>query len=64
MISIFRYRGPNESGIYIDDSVALGHARLSIIGLDSGVQPIANERKLSGSSITAKLSIIPIKDRS
>ena len=45
MISIFRYRGPNESGIYIDDSIALGHARLSIIGLDSGVQPIANERE-------------------
>lgn len=43
MISIFRYRGPNESGIYIDDHAALGHARLSIIGLDGGIQPIANE---------------------
>lgn len=43
MISIFRYRGPNESGIYLDDAVALGHARLSIIGLDDGMQPIANE---------------------
>ncbi len=43
MISILRHRGPEESGIYIDDNIGLGHARLSIIGLDDGTQPICNE---------------------
>lgn len=43
MISLFRYRGPNESGIYLDDDITLGHVRLSIIGIDGGVQPICNE---------------------
>ncbi|MFH1718751.1 MAG: asparagine synthase (glutamine-hydrolyzing), partial [Planctomycetota bacterium] len=39
------HRGPDESGIYLDDRVGLGHARLSIIDLSSGVQPIHNEDK-------------------
>jgi len=43
MISVLRHRGPDETGIYIDPQVALGHARLSIVGLGSGTQPISNE---------------------
>lgn len=43
MIGIINYRGPDESGIYVDDSIGLGHARLSIIDLAGGVQPIHNE---------------------
>ena len=43
MISPLRYRGPDESGVYLDDEVALGHLRLSIIGIDGGTQPICNE---------------------
>ena len=43
MISPLRYRGPDESGIYLDDEIALGHLRLSIIGIDGGTQPICNE---------------------
>jgi asparagine synthase (glutamine-hydrolysing) len=43
MISAQRHRGPDETGIYIDDRVAMGHARLSIIGLGDGTQPICNE---------------------
>jgi len=43
MISILRYRGPDESGVYLDDDCALGHLRLSIIGIDGGTQPICNE---------------------
>ncbi|MHC4681973.1 MAG: asparagine synthetase B family protein, partial [Planctomycetota bacterium] len=31
--------------VYLDDQVGLGHARLSIIDLTSGVQPIHNEDK-------------------
>ncbi|MBN2593263.1 MAG: asparagine synthase (glutamine-hydrolyzing) [Sedimentisphaerales bacterium] len=45
MIGALCHRGPDETGIYIDDQVALGHARLSIIDLSSGVQPIHNEDK-------------------
>jgi asparagine synthase (glutamine-hydrolysing) len=45
MISSIYHRGPDESGIYCDDWVGLGHARLSIIDLSSGSQPIHNEDK-------------------
>ena len=45
MTGVLRHRGPDESGVYIDDHVGLGHARLSIIDLSSGVQPIHNEDK-------------------
>ena len=43
MIGIIRHRGPDESGIYLDSHIGLGHARLSIIGLKGGGQPISNE---------------------
>ena len=45
MIGVLGHRGPDETGLYIDDHVGLGHARLSIIDLSSGVQPIHNEDK-------------------
>jgi asparagine synthase (glutamine-hydrolysing) len=37
------HRGPDDSGFYHDDHIALGQRRLSIIDLSSGRQPIANE---------------------
>jgi len=43
MISYLKHRGPDESGIYIDKWAGLGHTRLKIIDLDSGIQPIHNE---------------------
>lgn len=43
MISPLHYRGPDESGVYLDDDISLGHVRLSIIGIDGGTQPICNE---------------------
>ena len=43
MISILRHRGPDETGMYLDDRMAMGHTRLSIIGLGDGTQPICNE---------------------
>jgi asparagine synthase (glutamine-hydrolysing) len=43
MISVIRHRGPDETGIYVNSHVGLGHARLSIIGLEGGTQPISNE---------------------
>lgn len=37
------HRGPNSEGIWMDDSVALGMRRLSIIDLHTGDQPVFNE---------------------
>jgi len=39
------HRGPDAEGFYIDDDIALGHRRLSIIDLSKGDQPIYNEDK-------------------
>jgi len=43
MVAMVRYRGPDEFGAYFDDRCALGQARLSIIDLSSGSQPLCNE---------------------
>ena len=43
MNQIMEHRGPDGSGEYIDDKVALGHRRLSIIDISGGAQPIDNE---------------------
>lgn len=45
MVSIQKHRGPDETGAYIDDNIGLAHARLSIIDLKDGTQPIHNEDK-------------------
>ncbi len=37
---ILRHRGPDWSGIYADDHAVLAHERLSIVGVDSGAQPL------------------------
>jgi asparagine synthase (glutamine-hydrolysing) len=42
MIGIMRHRGPDEFGAWRDSSVFLGHARLSIIDLASGQQPMSS----------------------
>jgi asparagine synthase (glutamine-hydrolysing) len=45
MLGTIRHRGPDEFGIYRDAYVGLGSARLSIIDLSSGQQPIGNENE-------------------
>jgi asparagine synthase (glutamine-hydrolysing) len=50
MRDIAWYRGPDDSGIYVDGNVGLGHRRLSIIDLGGGHQPMTE--------ITRKLWII------
>src|SRR6478736_7033568 len=43
MLAMLRHRGPDEFGILLDQEVGLGSARLSIIDLSGGTQPITNE---------------------
>lgn len=46
MMDRIKHRGPDAEGKYIDDGIALGHRRLSIIDVsNSGDQPIFNEDK-------------------
>ncbi len=46
-LKTLKHRGPDEEGYYADkkNKVYLGHARLSIIDLNTGKQPIFNETK-------------------
>jgi asparagine synthase (glutamine-hydrolysing) len=43
MLARIQYRGPDESGIYINNNAALGSVRLSIIDIQSGQQPLSSE---------------------
>lgn len=43
MCGVLIHRGPDDSGLFLDGAVALGHRRLSIIDLNTGCQPIFNE---------------------
>jgi len=43
MLSVIRHRGPDDEGTYIDNHLAMGMRRLSIIDLPGGKQPISNE---------------------
>ena len=45
MIGMVQHRGPDAIGTYIDKRVGLAHARLSIIDLAGGQQPMHNEDK-------------------
>ena len=45
MADLIKHRGPDSDGYYVDDDIALGFRRLSIIDLESGSQPIYNEGK-------------------
>lgn len=46
MLRAMHHRGPDATGLYSSDQAGLGHARLSIIDLSGGHQPIHNETRL------------------
>ncbi|MBX6745449.1 MAG: asparagine synthetase B, partial [Acetobacteraceae bacterium] len=43
MVEAIAHRGPDDQDVLIRDDVALGHARLSIIDLAHGHQPMLDE---------------------
>lgn len=45
MMKAIKHRGPDGSGTYIDEYIALGHNRLAIIDIKDGIQPQYNEDK-------------------
>ena len=45
MTETITHRGPDSDGYYIDDFIAMGFRRLSIIDLEKGNQPIYNKNK-------------------
>lgn len=45
MLSFIVHRGPDQSGYFVDDVMAMGTVRLSIIDIKSGIQPLADENE-------------------
>ncbi len=45
MLRAMSHRGPDATGLYLGDACGLGHARLSIIDLSGGHQPMHNETR-------------------
>ena len=41
MLTAIRHRGPDASGVLVDDDAAFGHVRLSIIDPEGGHQPLS-----------------------
>ncbi len=45
MVGSLQHRGPDGTGVHTDNEIGLGHARLSIIDIAGGSQPMHNEDK-------------------
>jgi asparagine synthase (glutamine-hydrolysing) len=43
MRDVLTHRGPDESGLFIDNGIGLGHRRLSIVDVARGHQPMASD---------------------
>jgi len=43
MLGSIQHRGPDEFGLFVDHQACIGCARLSIVDLNTGQQPIPNE---------------------
>jgi len=45
MLSRIKHRGPDQSGIYLSDTIGLGSVRLSVIDIDTGGMPLSNSNE-------------------
>lgn len=43
MVASIRHRGPDGAGVHVNGPAGLGHARLSIIDLEGGAQPMSTQ---------------------
>jgi asparagine synthase (glutamine-hydrolysing) len=43
MLASVGHRGPDDRGVFVDGAVGFAHARLSIVDLEGGRQPLCNE---------------------
>ena len=50
MVRMLNHRGPDESGVFAEREIGLANARLSVIDLETGQQPMTHED--AGLSIT------------
>lgn len=51
MVDSIKHRGPDDSGIYIDNKISLGHTRLSIIAWNKEYLCSVSISELSGNSL-------------
>ena len=53
MCDVMAHRGPDGEGQYLDDGIALGHRRLSLIDLEGGSQPLVRATGERASRVTS-----------
>ncbi|KAJ7633520.1 putative asparagine synthase [Mycena rosella] len=56
-LELIKHRGPDSNGVYVspDARVGLGHARLSIIDVSTGQQPLSDEDELVHCVVTGEI---------
>ncbi len=53
MCDVMAHRGPDGEGQYLDNGIALGHRRLSLIDLEGGNQPLVRATSEHASAVTS-----------
>ena len=53
MCDVMAHRGPDGEGQYLDDGIALGHRRLSLIDLEGGNQPMVRATDAPDAAVTS-----------
>jgi asparagine synthase (glutamine-hydrolysing) len=55
MVKALQHRGPDASGTFFFENCALGHARLSIVDLSTGDQPMVDGRSSVGITFNGEI---------
>ena len=64
MTDSLAHRGPDGRGLFLDGPAALGHRRLSIIDVEGGAQPMANEDETIWVTFNGEIyNDLPLRDR-